>query len=1027
MIQYAYFLAALLFVFVCPLSQADESGWVDFGAYQEIETTRKIDYMKVSNDKKFLYLLCDSILEKRDIETGILMDYLDFKNKDIYLFDMAGTEDAFIFRFCEKKNNYTSYISDIFYATFNTTPQLFDNSASADMSRLRLNPLKKEAAYGYEDGVGMENQNGSLEVYNTTTGKRKKIADKGWIQDIAYSDDGRYFAFAEEFISLTEYENYTRIHGVYIKDKYSKNLDTLSWSESNAYISDSDDDQMREAVQSLVFSNKNKFIAYTEGREYFLPTDPYMSYKKFPIQNHLIIVNMNDKSRSGSYYGYHHDNAFIIYVNDITDVIFSSDDEFIITAGNIHYYNENYKIKYHGSIGIRDIDNNIQIDKIDSLPTDKDTEISLALHPNGDAVLAGFNNYVRLYKPKALRPGPFAYFNSNKTVIQTGDELYFNNYSKNYKYCYWEFGDKAISYEENPTHIYEAPGKYDVKLIVGDGKTEDTLMNNNMIEVKAMVKADFSESNIKGPFPLRVYFTNQSKGEVDSCLWDFGDGAISKEQNPVHIYETPGRYSVKLIVNNEAFSDTLVKNDVIYATRATIKGVAVDFEKEFHFGDYHCEAVAGYQVEAGIYKFNSLSTKSGYNFPKHERQSSYVFGNVVNFTIDDRILWNYKHTDDEESSSAYPFLIKEDDNNSSIIYSIGNNENEYSRFSKMNSAGETVWAANPSSDDFCWDICKIAENKYAAIGGDSYGKGMLSIIENNSIILQNEIRNVWKVDKGFRKGIIQGYQDTAIATLTYCRDINYDIYTLISIFDTTGSLLREIKTSFEKNFFPTGMIQLSNGDFIVSGYWSYDDDYKAILYRINNFGDTLWTYKPETNDLMYMDICLLDSLHIAVTGENENNCFYTIFDLNGSLIEDVNFGDGRPGHFNSISRTNDGGLLLVGTILISDTTSNAYIVKTKTIITNPSAVETAKPNAPVKCYPNPADDIINLEFNSQKAGPMELTITNSRGSVLYQKEKPCSGAGMQTARIKTQSWPAGVYYYKLLMNGQVYTGSFVVL
>ena len=39
-------------------------------------------------------------------------------------------------------------------------------------------------------------------------------------------------------------------------------------------------------------------------------------------------------------------------------------------------------------------------------------------------------------------------------------------------YYYWQFGDGGKSAEANPTHVYAAPGDYDVALTVGDGSTQ---------------------------------------------------------------------------------------------------------------------------------------------------------------------------------------------------------------------------------------------------------------------------------------------------------------------------------------------------------------------------------------------------------------------------------------------------------------------------------------------------------------------------------------------------------------------------
>jgi hypothetical protein len=49
-----------------------------------------------------------------------------------------------------------------------------------------------------------------------------------------------------------------------------------------------------------------------------------------------------------------------------------------------------------------------------------------------------------------------------------------------------------------------------------------------------------------------VAFKDQSVGEVTSWHWDFGDGAASDEQHPLHRYEKPGNYVVILDISGPA-------------------------------------------------------------------------------------------------------------------------------------------------------------------------------------------------------------------------------------------------------------------------------------------------------------------------------------------------------------------------------------------------------------------------------------------------------------------------------------------
>ena len=62
------------------------------------------------------------------------------------------------------------------------------------------------------------------------------------------------------------------------------------------------------------------------------------------------------------------------------------------------------------------------------------------------------------------------------------------------------------------------------------------------------VGADFIASPLTGKMPLQVQFANFSGGDIATFLWVFGDGSVSTEKNPRHVYEKKGKYSVILTV-----------------------------------------------------------------------------------------------------------------------------------------------------------------------------------------------------------------------------------------------------------------------------------------------------------------------------------------------------------------------------------------------------------------------------------------------------------------------------------------------
>jgi len=121
----------------------------------------------------------------------------------------------------------------------------------------------------------------------------------------------------------------------------------------------------------------------------------------------------------------------------------------------------------------------------------------------------------------------------------------------------WTFGDTGTSSEQSPTHTYTAPGLYTVALSVSNGYGSDTATKNNCVLVMAaMPQADFTMDVISGRAPLQVNFTDASTGDPTAWKWNFGDGDMSCQQNPSHVYTKAGMHLVSLTVSNSAGSDT---------------------------------------------------------------------------------------------------------------------------------------------------------------------------------------------------------------------------------------------------------------------------------------------------------------------------------------------------------------------------------------------------------------------------------------------------------------------------------------
>lgn len=86
----------------------------------------------------------------------------------------------------------------------------------------------------------------------------------------------------------------------------------------------------------------------------------------------------------------------------------------------------------------------------------------------------------------------------------------------------------------------------------GRGIWSSDLYNPNVAPV-----ASFMGTPTSGLPPLTVNFTDLSTNTITSWDWEFGDGNISTQQNPINVYNIPGTYDVSLKVTGPGGSDSL--------------------------------------------------------------------------------------------------------------------------------------------------------------------------------------------------------------------------------------------------------------------------------------------------------------------------------------------------------------------------------------------------------------------------------------------------------------------------------------
>lgn len=130
----------------------------------------------------------------------------------------------------------------------------------------------------------------------------------------------------------------------------------------------------------------------------------------------------------------------------------------------------------------------------------------------------------------------------------------------------WDLGDGTLSVDQNPFHVYQANGTYNVTLIVtNDFTCTDTL--TVPVTPYPVADSDF-EFDTLACLGEPLQFTDLSTlvtGTITNWQWDFGDGSgSSTQQNPSYSYTLPGNYTVQLITTtNNSCLDTIEKVVVI--------------------------------------------------------------------------------------------------------------------------------------------------------------------------------------------------------------------------------------------------------------------------------------------------------------------------------------------------------------------------------------------------------------------------------------------------------------------------------
>jgi gliding motility-associated-like protein len=164
-----------------------------------------------------------------------------------------------------------------------------------------------------------------------------------------------------------------------------------------------------------------------------------------------------------------------------------------------------------------------------------------------------------------------AFFNANPVNGCEPLPVNFDQEMNGVTYFAWDFGDGSTSLDEDPVHIFQSEGSYEVSFIAGNFcGAQDTACQ--LITVLPAPVFDFVSSEDYLCIGEPTSFT--AFGDpIYGYQWSFGDGNTSTAITPSHIYEATGEYEVTLTaLSSENGCPTTITNiiEVITTPNAQI-------------------------------------------------------------------------------------------------------------------------------------------------------------------------------------------------------------------------------------------------------------------------------------------------------------------------------------------------------------------------------------------------------------------------------------------------------------------------
>ena len=432
-----------------------------------------------------------------------------------------------------------------------------------------------------------------------------------------------------------------------------------------------------------------------------------------------------------------------------------------------------------------------------------------------------------------------------------GSTIQFTNTSALSGACTWEFGDGETSTDPNPTHTYNLPGQYEVKLTIGDAYTTRPLLIN---DIKPTIVAKTENDAVcvinDVEVTLEVTLRNPAASAQPEYTWVLPEGTTLVDHpeitNNTYVGENPGRLTFKNIG-----SQTIT-------LKTTLGGRALqDVKANVQVGTPNASKTLYYAVKSG----NIMAYKLDYNVPEGSSNSPFdlgvksgahplnlLFHNDILYVLDCGTQFTYiNDTENNRGDGKITAVAKDGSSMETVLSNVGNTafndpfygwiDSEMLYFADRNTGirrigvNERNLALNTSDAKFDYFVMNNRLEYY----GNPWQYGAM-----NACFAK--VDGLWYWGKTYGGGGIYRFADSDISTVDISRGSNPpyavifpDEFVKSFVIDTNNQILYAIIR--DKGLFAVPMADISANDASKTNTKA-DNKYLVASFKSDSDGST---------------------------------------------------------------------------------------------------------------------------------------------------------------------------------------------